>query len=167
MFYNIILRHLCSCYIHIYWLLLFSAMLFTICTYNGCTSPSLHDNIYSYITIFARGYLLLYIYYLTCDWLPILHYSLWAIQGCRTLFPSICIHLGPGLWFIGIFDLKPPWQIFFIDSNVNLPFENNFLYQFFESLWLENGRLSNFAKHFCPYLSPFKTTPSQSAILSW
>ena len=39
----------------------------------------------------ACGYLFSYISCLTSDWLPILCYALWAIQGCVTLWPSICI----------------------------------------------------------------------------
>ena len=35
------------------------------------------------------------------------------------------------LQFIGNYDLKPLWQIFSIDSHVNLPCGENFLYKFF------------------------------------
>ena len=34
----------------------------------------------------------LYTYCLACDWLPVLHYSLRAMQGCTTLCHSTCIH---------------------------------------------------------------------------
>ena len=36
-----------------------------------------------------------------------------------------------GLQFISEYDLKPLQQIFLTDSNVNFPFDNNFLYQLF------------------------------------
>ena len=47
-----------------------------------------------------------------------------------------------GLWFISDYDLKPPRQIFLIDSNANLPFDNDFLYWFLWQLWLENEQLN-------------------------
>ena len=36
-----------------------------------------------------------------------------------------------GLPFIGDYDLKPLQQLFSIDSNVNLPRDNYFLYRYF------------------------------------
>ena len=39
-----------------------------------------------------------------------------------------------GLRFIGDYDLKPPRQIFSIDSNISLPYDYDFLYQFFWSI---------------------------------
>ena len=36
---------------------------------------------------------ILYVYCLTCDWLPIICYALWAIQGCTKLCPLLCIYL--------------------------------------------------------------------------
>ena len=37
-----------------------------------------------------------------------------------------------GLLFIGDYNLKPVWQMFSIDSKVNLPCDNDFLYQLFQ-----------------------------------
>ena len=42
------------------------------------------------------------------------------------------------LWSIGNYDLRPLWQTFPIDSNVNLLCNNDFLHQFVWKLWLEN-----------------------------
>ena len=42
--------------------------------------------------VFVHGYLLLYIYCLTSDWIPILNYALQVIQECMTLCNSTCIH---------------------------------------------------------------------------
>ena len=44
-------------------------------------------------------------------------------------------HLGLQLWgyeFISDYKFKPLWQIFSIDSNVNLCYDNDFLCQFFQ-----------------------------------
>ena len=48
----------------------------------------------------------------------------------NAIYTQACGWWYQGLWFISNYDVKPPWQIFPIDSNVNLPCDD-FLYQFF------------------------------------
>ena len=54
-----------------------------------------------------------------------------------------------GLQFISNCDLKPLWQIFSVDSNVNLPCDNDYLYRFFWQLLLENEQNNDFLYQFC------------------
>ena len=67
-----------------------NTMLFSICTYNGHASHSLHDGLTDWLTnrllsnfdsqtlrLWLGMYLpILYVYCLTCDWLPVLYYAL-------------------------------------------------------------------------------------------
>ena len=52
------------------------------------------------------------------------------------------------LWFIGDYNLKPLYQIFSIDSNINLPSGNNFLYGLFWQLWHKNEQIIDFSLTF-------------------
>ena len=68
---------------------------------NRCASCSLHDGLTDWLTdcsltrrLCVSAWLpISYVYFLTCDWLPILCCFFWVIQGFITLCPSICKHL--------------------------------------------------------------------------
>ena len=58
-----------------------------------------------------------------------------------------------GLWVQGVQvisnnDLKPLWQMFSIDSNINFPSDNDFLYQFFGNYNLKMSKLMIFYIYF-------------------
>ena len=67
------------------------------------------------------------------------HILLWKLFRVKVLLRSFEISIYTqaqelwvwGLWFISNYNLKPLWQILPIDSNVNLPHVNDFLYHLF------------------------------------